>query len=229
MGLNQKENSGRKAMRNMKKGELSVELVAKYIMVVIGISVGASIIFVVGQQFPSEESTESEIMKLVSNQDYPFCRRYEEFENISKRDFKIITYARYTQRCEEPFDMVTLDFTLSKSFLKDFMEEFKITSNDEPLLLFSEKCDKVPGFKGFIVEGNEKSKVIFNKSSRLSIRQFDESVGICKFEFEIRKKGERCGYDWMCAKDLNCNKPVYDLPIKYCCPEDLHWDGRVCR
>ena len=210
------------------KGEISVELGGKYIIAIIGLGVGAAILFTIGANFPSESQVREEVMRTISASDYPVCRRFSTYEKISEKDFKVITYSRSLEKCDSSSNKVQLDFTLSKSLLKEYMSNFNIQENGEPLWVFRDECTSLTGFEGFVIQGEKESEVIYNKSDYLEIKQFDGGVGLCRSDFEPVGKGERCEHGWECESDLKCNPSVYNKSEHYCCEEGKKWDGSRC-
>lgn len=166
-------------MRN-NKGSVVLDLAGKYIIIIIGIGVGASILFTVGLQFPSESQVRDEIMEFVSSTDYPLCRNYEEFDKIDKKDFKIITYALYTGRCGEETNKFKLDFVLSKPFLRKYLMNFNIQSEGKPLWIFRDSCKEMTGFEGFVVQGKGYLDVLYDKGSLIELKKLGKGVGICE-------------------------------------------------
>lgn len=159
------------------KGDLSLELVGVFTIVVVGVLVGVLIVMSFGS---SGEGVENHAKNIVEQSDYPICGDYRKDEKISKQDFQTLVYAQHIGQCNRKSNEVTLGFTLTKGFVEDTASQFDLVDDEgKPLVLYRDDCNiDLPDFQGLVVGGSGE-KVLISRGSGVKISKERRGVFIC--------------------------------------------------
>lgn len=178
----------------LRRKGIALEMIFKYILVFVAILVGVGIIYRIYNNLQVQDAD------IVLNAEY-HCQKFRDLEVIDEREFQQLAYGHYSD-CNLSRNRVILNFPLELESFKKFLVKFNIKDKKgNPLLLFRSKCEEVPGFRGFAVQGKE-SKVIFRPRDILLIGHKKGTVYLCPGGRKGR--GELCKENIECAENLTC-------------------------
>ncbi len=155
-------------------GQLSFDYVAGFLLLVIGVAIGA--LFMIqnlggGDRLPS-------VAQQVQQSDYPVCGDYATGDTVSRTDLHRIVYGRYIDNCGDGRNNVTLGFTLTDEALRRFATRFGITTDGTPRIRYRADCDQNPRFEGVTV-GADRQDVLFPETTDVMIETTGNGVRIC--------------------------------------------------
>jgi hypothetical protein len=125
-------------------GVLSLDKIAVLFLTLISVGVGIGIIYSVDSEGQSINPVEDS----VRNSDYPICSGFEKGQEVDKKDFRTLTYARYLEACDKESNNITLLFKLDKEYLSNLASDL----SENPKIIYREDCSNVPGLQGIVVE-----------------------------------------------------------------------------
>lgn len=160
------------------KGALSFDLLGRFILVLVAVSVGTLIITNQGSQQNPRES-----VQIVQQSNYPICGDYQTDDTVSRQDFESLVYARHINNCEPGNTTVVADFVLAQEYLDEFViESIGTDDSGDPLIIRTETCTPIDGFEG-IISGFTNETIAFRPDQRMNISSTTTGgVTICPAE-----------------------------------------------
>lgn len=161
------------------KGELSTVLIGKFVLMLVGLGLGAALL----TQMMGGAGPEDPAVRTVEQANYPICAEYDRGEEVDRQDFKILLYARHKEKCDTDENVVDMGFTLTTTELKRFARTFNIQNEDgTPRLLYLSECRDIEDFNGIIIGRQEPvgdTDALFRPGDEITFRQSDRGVMLC--------------------------------------------------
>lgn len=146
------------------KGELGLDLLGRFVLVLAAVAVGVLILTTQGNQ-----PNPSDSVQLVQDANYPICGDYQYGETVDRQTFESLIYARHVGNCEPGNTTVDADFVLAQDYIDDFVATAIGTDeNDNPQILRTDTCEPVEGFEG-VVSGFTNETIAFRSGTRVNI------------------------------------------------------------
>lgn len=150
--------------RRTVKGELGLDLIGRFIVVLAAVSLG--VLFLTNQASQTEPR---ESIQIVQQSSYPICGDYRAGDRVDRQEFESLVYARYIENCAPGNTTVVADFVLAQDYLDDYVRSAIGTDDDgDPLVVRTETCEPIDGFDG-IVSAFTNETIAFRPGTRMNI------------------------------------------------------------
>lgn len=156
----------------MSKAEISLDLIGKFGLVVVAVSVGIALI----NSFLTDSGEPGEYIGADGNDVY--CESVSNSSVLNKFEFLNLLDSYYNG-CSKVVE-AEMGFTLLKEDLENFASEEGISSGGKPSLLYRsmEECRGVESFKGIVID-TDNGRVLFREGEKLVFKRDGESVVVC--------------------------------------------------